>query len=128
MVEETPVLPAEEEPSPEQKTVVKEMEAVPGPDIEEKYGLRQEDYEKINLIRDVPIEINAILGRVRLPLKRVFSLSPGEIIALENYLGEPVELYANNQLVARGEVVLVNRQFGVKITSMVRSGFTSIQG
>jgi flagellar motor switch protein FliN/FliY len=85
-------------------------------------GLRREEFEKINLIKDIPIEINAILGKARLPLKRVFSLSPGEIIALENYLGEPVELYANNQLVAKGEVVLVNSQFGVKITNMVRSG------
>ena len=91
-------------------------------------ALRQEEFEKINLIKDIPIEINAILGKARLPLKRVFSLSPGEIIALENYLGEPVELYANNQLVAKGEVVLVNSQFGVKITDMVRSGANYLKG
>ncbi len=105
-----------------------ETEIAPTPaGIEEKFGIRRHDYEKINLIKDVSIEIDAVLGKVRLPLKKVFSLSPGEVIALENYLGEPVELYANNQLVARGEVVLVNRQFGVKITAMVGSGFTSMQ-
>ena len=104
-------------------SVREEAEAPSGLNTKAKnQALRQEEFEKINLIKDIPIEINAILGKARLPLKRVFSLSPGEIIALENYLGEPVELYANNQLVAKGEVVLVNSQFGVKITNMVRSG------
>ena len=104
-------------------SIREEAEAPSGLEAKAKHrGLRREEFEKINLIKDIPIEINAILGKARLPLKRVFSLSPGEIIALENYLGEPVELYANNQLVAKGEVVLVNSQFGVKITDMIRSG------
>lgn len=85
------------------------------------YGMGQDD--KFQLIKDIPIEINAILGKARVSLKRVFSVVPGEIIPLENYLGEPVELYANNQLVARGEVVLVNGHFGVKITAMLSPGF-----
>lgn len=110
-------------------SVREEAEAPSGLNTKAKnQALRQEEFEKINLIKDIPIEINAILGKARLPLKRVFSLSPGEIIALENYLGEPVELYANNQLVAKGEVVLVNSQFGVKITDMVRSGANYLKG
>jgi flagellar motor switch protein FliN/FliY len=148
MVEsEIPLFPGEEKSSHEQGIVAtadvftpviekdnvfypeKEVKAVPGFSVKETAcGLRREDYEKINLIMDIPIEINVILGRARLPLKKVLSLSPGEIIALENYLGEPVELYANEQLVARGEVVLVNRQFGVKITAMIRSRVNSIKG
>ena len=110
-------------------SIREEAEAPSGLEAKAKHrGLRREEFEKINLIKDIPIEINAILGKARLPLKRVFSLSPGEIIALENYLGEPVELYANNQLVAKGEVVLVNSQFGVKITDMIRSGANFLKG
>ena len=85
------------------------------------FGLRQEEYEKINLIRDIPVEISVILGRTRLPLKKIFSLHPGEVLSMDHYLGEPVEIFANERLVARGEVVLVNGQFGVKIIEMVRS-------
>lgn len=82
--------------------------------------LPDEEYAKLNLIRDIPLEIRAVLGKARIPLKRVFSLLPGEIISLNRFLGEPVELFAHEQLVATGEVVLVNGQFGVKITEIVR--------
>jgi len=86
-------------------------------------GMAKEDYEKFQLIKDIPVEIRAVLGKARIPLKRVFSALPGEIIPLEKYLGEPVELFANEQLVAKGEVVLVNGHFGVKITAMLNPGF-----
>ncbi|MDO9536564.1 MAG: flagellar motor switch phosphatase FliY [Bacillota bacterium] len=90
-------------------------------DEKKDYGLRQEEYEKINLIKDIAVEISVILGRTRLPLKKIFSLHPGDVLSMDHYLGEPVELFANERLVARGEVVLVNGQFGVKIIEMVRS-------
>lgn len=82
--------------------------------------LPDEQYAKLNLIRDIPLEIRAVLGKARIPLKRVFSLLPGEIINLNRFLGEPVELFAHDRLVATGEVVLVNGQFGVKITEIIR--------
>lgn len=78
------------------------------------------EYDKLNLIRDIPLEIQAVLGKTKIPLKKAFSLAPGHTISLNRFLGEPVEIYANRRLVATGEVVLVNGQFGVKITKMVR--------
>lgn len=86
---------------------------------EEAYGLQQGDLERINLIKDIPVEISVVLGKTSLPLRQVFSLSPGEILSLESYAGEPVELLANDRLVAKGEVVLVNGKFGVKVTNIV---------
>jgi flagellar motor switch protein FliN/FliY len=88
---------------------------------EKTYGLWQEDFDRINLIKDIPVEISVVLGRTSLPLKNIFSLSPGEIFSLDNYLGEPVELLANDRLVAMGEVVMVNGKFGVKIMSVIGS-------
>jgi len=82
--------------------------------------LTDDEYAKLNLIRDIPLEIQAVLGKTRVPLKRIFSLLPGEIVSLNRFLGEPVDLFANQRLVATGEVVLVNGQFGVKITEIVR--------
>ncbi len=82
--------------------------------------LTDDEYAKLNLIRDIPLEIQAVLGKTRVPLKRIFSLLPGEIVSLNRFLGEPVDLFANQRLVATGEVVLVNGQFGVKITEIIR--------
>ena len=82
--------------------------------------LQDDELAKLNLIRDIPLEVQAVLGKTKIPLKKVFSLVPGYIVGLNRFLGEPVELYAHERLVATGEVVLVNGQFGVKITEMVR--------
>ncbi len=81
---------------------------------------QERDYSRIDMIRDIPVHIYVLLGKTRLPLKRIFSIYPGEVIALDRYLGEPVDVYANDLLVAKGEVVLVNGQFGFKIIDMVK--------
>lgn len=80
-----------------------------------------DDYAKLELIKDIPVEVWAILGKNRIPLKQAFSLHSGEIVDLDRYVGEPVDLFANERLVAKGEVVLVNGYFGVKITSIAYS-------
>ncbi len=93
------------------------------PDVRSNSFLNgSEDSEKIGLIRDIPLEVIAVFGKKRLSLREVFSLYPGGIVALEQRLGEPLDLFVNERLVARGEVVLVNGQFGVKITEMIHSG------
>jgi flagellar motor switch protein FliN/FliY len=81
-----------------------------------------EDSKKIGLIRDIPLEIIAVFGKKKLSLREVFSLYPGGTVTLEHQLGEPLDLFVNERLVGRGEVVLVNGQFGIKITEMIRSG------
>lgn len=81
----------------------------------------EEEMHRLNLIKDIPVEISAVFGKTRVPLKKVFSLSPGEVVSLDRYVGEPVELFANNRLMARGEVVLVNGSFGIKVTEIIRS-------
>ncbi|MGI6318126.1 MAG: flagellar motor switch phosphatase FliY [Firmicutes bacterium] len=119
------VSPLEEDPSIE--TFSEPLEKDPFftnlPDTQNNHFFNgYEDSEKISLIRDIPLEIIAVFGKKKLSLREVFSLNPGETIALERQLGEPLDLFVNERLVARGEVVLVNGQFGVKITEMIRSG------
>ncbi len=127
MVSEQPVkifessagLPGEEEkelffPGEEEQAAVVSF---PG---ETAMQLKDDEYAKLNLIRDISLEIQAVLGKTRVPLKKIFSLLPGEIVSLDCLSGEPVEIFAHDRLVATGEVVLVNGQFGVKITSIVR--------
>ncbi|MEW5919719.1 MAG: flagellar motor switch phosphatase FliY [Bacillota bacterium] len=78
------------------------------------------EYSRIDMIRDIPVNIHVLLGKTRLPLKKIFSILPGEAITLDRYLGEPVDVFANDRLVAKGEVVMVNGQFGFKIIDMIR--------
>ncbi len=94
----------------------------PGPSAETHADTRldQEEHERLDMIRDIPVEIMVVLGRTRIPLRVVTSLHAGDVVSLDRYVGEPIEIFANERLVARGEVVMVNGQFGVKITSIFK--------
>lgn len=109
----------EKEPAILEEEGAEEERIISGLDLPS--GLGEEEVDRLDLIRDIPVEISAVLGKARVPLKLVTSLFPGDIVSLDRYVGEPVDLYANEQLVAKGEVVLVNGQFGVKITEIFRS-------
>lgn len=81
---------------------------------------QEADFARIDMIRDIPVNIHVLLGKTRLPLKKLFSIFPGEVITMDRYLGEPLDVFANDRLVAKGEVVLVNGQFGFKIIDLLR--------
>jgi flagellar motor switch protein FliN/FliY len=72
----------------------------------------------VDLIRDIPVRVRAILGRTKMTIDNILRLGPGHIMELESLHGEPIELYANERLIARGEVVVVGEQFGVRITEI----------
>ena len=67
---------------------------------------------------DVKLQLTVELGRAVLPIKKVLELTRGSIIELEKVAGEPVELYANGKLIAYGEVVVIEDNFGLRITSI----------
>ncbi len=73
----------------------------------------------INMLMDVPMEVSVELGRARLRVKEILDLGAGSIIELERLAGEPVDLLINGRLVARGEVVVIDENFGVRVTSVV---------
>lgn len=72
----------------------------------------------IDLIRDIPVQVRAVLGRTRMTIDNILRLGPGHIMELESLHGEPIDLFANERLIARGEVVVVGEQFGVRITEI----------
>lgn len=82
----------------------------------EQYGSIQ-----LDLIRDIPVKVTGLLGRASLPLKELLQLTAGALVELECPEDAPVEILANGKLVARGEVVRVEEQFGVRITEIVQS-------
>lgn len=72
----------------------------------------------VDLIRGIPVQVRAILGRTRMSIDNILRLGPGHIMELESLHGEPIELFANDTLIAKGEVVVVGEQFGVRITEI----------
>jgi flagellar motor switch protein FliN/FliY len=73
----------------------------------------------LDLILDIPLEVTVELGRVRMLIKDVIELSSGSIIELDRVAGEPVDLFVNGRLVAKGEVVVIEDNFGLRITEIV---------
>ena len=78
--------------------------------------------EGIDLLLDIPLEISVQLGRTKLPISELMSLSPGSVIDLDKLSGEPLDILLNNKLVARGEAVLVNDRYGVRIVEIISAG------
>ncbi|MCW5936266.1 MAG: flagellar motor switch protein FliN [Fimbriimonadaceae bacterium] len=73
----------------------------------------------LEIIMDIPLEVSVELGRVKMPVKDVLELGPGSIVEIDKAAGEPVDVLVNNRLVARGEVVVIDDNFGVRITEIV---------
>ena len=73
----------------------------------------------LDLLLDVPLQVTVELGRTRMRIRDVLSLGLGAVIELERAAGEPVDLYVNERLFARGEVVVIEENFGVRVTEIL---------
>ncbi|MDR0354761.1 MAG: flagellar motor switch protein FliN [Deltaproteobacteria bacterium] len=73
----------------------------------------------LDFILDIPLEISVELGRTRMIINDLLQLGQGSVIELSKLAGEPLEIFVNGKLVARGEVVVVNEKFGVRVTDIV---------
>jgi len=73
----------------------------------------------LDFILDIPLEISVELGRTRMVINDLLQLGQGSVVELSKLAGEPLEIYVNGKLVARGEVVVVNEKFGVRVTDIV---------
>ncbi len=72
-----------------------------------------------DLILDIPVGLSVELGRTQMKVREVMGLAPGTVIALEKEVNDPVDLYVNGRLVAKGEVVVVDDSLGIKITEVI---------
>ncbi len=81
-------------------------------------------YSNIGLLMDVSINVTVELGRAKLSIKDILGLGEGSIIELQKLAGEPIDLLVNGKLIAKGEVVVIDESFGVRITDIVDSVYT----
>jgi len=73
----------------------------------------------VDLILDIPLDVSVELGKVKMLVNDLLQLGQGSIIGLNKPIGEPLEMYINNKLVARGEVVVVDEKFGIRVTDVI---------
>ncbi|MDR2851072.1 MAG: flagellar motor switch protein FliN [Desulfovibrio sp.] len=74
---------------------------------------------ELDFILDIPLEVSAELGRTRLLINELLQLGQGSVVELNKLAGEPLEVYVNGKLVARGEAVVINEKFGVRLTDII---------
>ena len=85
-----------------------------------KDGNAMQGQENIGLIRDVPLEVTVELGRTSKSIAEILDFTPGTIIELERIAGEPIDILVNGKLVAKGEVVVIEESFGVRVTEIIK--------
>jgi flagellar motor switch protein FliN len=73
----------------------------------------------INFILDIPLEVTVVIGRTKILVQELLQLGQGSVVALEKLAGEPMEVYVNDRLIGRGEVVVVNERFGIRLTDII---------
>lgn len=73
----------------------------------------------IEMLLDIPLEVSVELGRTKIAIRDMIQLGPGSIIELDKLIGEPVDLLVNDNLIAKGEVVVFDENFGIRITDIV---------
>ena len=76
--------------------------------------------EDLEAVFDVPVQVSAVLGRTRMDIADLLRLGPGAVLELDRKVGEAIDIYINNRLVARGEVVLVEDKLGVTMTEIIK--------
>ena len=74
----------------------------------------------LKAIYNVPVEVSAVLGSAQLPVNQLLKMGRGAVIQLDRKVGEAVDIYVNNRLIARGEVVVVNEQIGITMTEIIK--------
>ncbi len=74
----------------------------------------------LEALYDVPVQISVVLGRTTMQLSQLLKLGRGAVIELERAIGEPVDIYVNNRIVAKGEIVIVDNKIGVTLTEVIK--------
>ena len=75
----------------------------------------------LEAVFDVPVKVSAVLGRARMEVGELLRLGPGAVLELDRKVGEAIDIYVNDRLVARGEVVLVEEKLGVTMTEIIKA-------
>ncbi len=76
---------------------------------------------ELEAVYDIPVRVSAVLGKATMPVSDLLKLGRGAVVELDRKVGEAIDIYVNNRLVARGEVVVVEERLGVTMTEIIKS-------
>jgi flagellar motor switch protein FliN len=85
----------------------------------EPQQLQENETKNLNMLLDIPLQVTVELGRTKRTVKEILEISSGSIIELDKLAGEPVDILVNNRLIAKGEVVVIDENFGVRVTDII---------
>jgi len=88
-----------------------------GPSAPSEADLQKD--RNLALILDIPLRVTVELGRTKMPVNELLNLGQGSVLELNKLAGEPMEVFVNDKLIARGEAVVVNEKFGVRLTDII---------
>jgi flagellar motor switch protein FliN/FliY len=109
-------------PAPKDPMNLREIEGSLNNDTNQpEYVVGQPMAEDVTAIYDIPVQISAVLGRSTMQVSQLLKLGRGAVVELDRKVGEAIDIYVNNRLVARGEVVVVEDKLGVTMTEIVKS-------
>jgi flagellar motor switch protein FliN/FliY len=98
-----------------------QMESPESESLDSTYGIGEPMASDVSAIYDIPVQISAVLGRSTMQVSQLLKLGRGAVVELDRKVGEAIDIYVNNRLVARGEVVVVEDKLGVTMTEIVKS-------
>lgn len=75
----------------------------------------------LDAVSDIPVQVSVVLGKTTMQVNQLLKLGRGAVVELDKKVGEPIEIYVNNRLVARGEVVVVEDRIGVTMTEIIKA-------
>lgn len=84
-----------------------------------KTGAVAAPVQTLDFILDIPLKVTVELGRTKMMIRDILQLAQGSVVELSKFAGEPLEVLVNDKLVARGEVVVVNEKFGIRLTDII---------
>jgi len=90
-------------------------------DINSVFADPNESNITLNAVSDIPVQISVVLGKTNMQVQQLLKLGRGAVVELDRKVGEPVDIYVNNRLVARGEVVVVEDKIGVTMTEIIKA-------
>ena len=88
------------------------------PEAPKKEQVKKKEKYDIDFVLDIPLDVSVELGRVTMPVNDLLQLGPGSIIELAKLVGEPLHIYINNKMIAKGEVVVMDEKFGIRVTDI----------
>lgn len=105
----------------EENLQLQEFEEPNGADVTIDPSRVATNAKELDAVYDVPVQVSAVLGRATMQVSQLLKLGRGAVVELDRKVGEAVDIYVNNRLVARGEVVVVEDRLGVTMTEIIKS-------